>query len=536
LLGNALGSSLADHNTSTRSTQENTLNTAAQAANSGDSGNGLSLNGSGEGLHVPAGGGLTYNPQPVSLGNDELLGQCAAPDGWGSTPSYSDQSHTVGRGDTVESLARRYYGDDWRAGVTAIISANDLSANKLGSPMIYSGDNLNVPDLQRYVDQGASLSDMGRVAGNIIAGNQRGIDSYNAWLDQQAQIAAAANNYTDANGMRVGPTIQRAEAMGLGSGATPAIGVGTAPDTYTTSLDRALGSYEATFAGATRIAAGLGGGLTYLGTLIATGGDTEAAAYVKEQTEQALSYRIRSAGGQEAADTFATALAPAAKWLGNLKQETGDYYYDKSGPVAGALGYTAPDALLSLIPVAPKAFGSLGGAIAENAFTGPIAGSLRAQIGAVGDLTEIVGANSEVRLSATQLRNTPGVATVSSELAPASGSWLEASVPTAIPAQVGDALAGQSFKAFGDLRQAIWEQIGSNSELNSGFSRANLAKMNDGLSPSAPTNYLTESGAFGDSFNIHHAIPIENGGAVYDLSNLRIVSPKIHFDIHYGPN
>nr|WP_288410501.1 hypothetical protein [uncultured Herbaspirillum sp.] len=108
-------------------------------------------------------------------------------------------------------------------------------------------------------------------------------------------------------------------------------------------------------------------------------------------------------------------------------------------------------------------------------------------------------------------------------------------MPTPIPAQVGEALAGQSFNTFGNLRQAIWEQIGSNPELNSGFSRANLAKMNDGLAASAPADWLTETGAFGDSFNIHHANPIELGGAVYDLSNLQIVSPKVHFDIHYGP-
>jgi hypothetical protein len=170
-------------------------------------------------------------------------------------------------------------------------------------------------------------------------------------------------------------------------------------------------------------------------------------------------------------------------------------------------------------------------------------GSRYSQWGAVGDLSRsnavgevgVVG-NGEVKLSATQLRSTPGIATVSGDLTPASGSWLDAGVPTPIPAQVGNALAGRSFNTFGDLRQAIWEQIGSNPELNGGFSRANLAKMNDGLAPSAPTDWLNETGAFGDSFNIHHADPIEFGGAVYDLSNLRIVSPKVHFDIHYGPN
>ena len=34
-------------------------------------------------------------------------------------------------------------------------------------------------------------------------------------------------------------------------------------------------------------------------------------------------------------------------------------------------------------------------------------------------------------------------------------------------------------------------------------------------------------------FHLHHDIPIELGGAVYDLSNIRIVSPKVHLELHY---
>jgi hypothetical protein len=36
----------------------------------------------------------------------------------------------------------------------------------------------------------------------------------------------------------------------------------------------------------------------------------------------------------------------------------------------------------------------------------------------------------------------------------------------------------------------------------------------------------------GMRFNLHHIEPIESGGAVYDLSNLQIVSSKVHFEIH----
>ncbi|WP_157215363.1 LysM peptidoglycan-binding domain-containing protein [Flavisphingomonas formosensis] len=144
-------------------------------------------------------------------------------------------------------------------------------------------------------------------------------------------------------------------------------------------------------------------------------------------------------------------------------------------------------------------------------------------------------AETEVPLTAGQLRGAPGVATASGDLAPASGRWLDPGVPTPIPGQVADALVGRNFNSFNDLRSAIWEQIGGNAELNGGFSRGNLGQMNAGNAPFAPSEYLADSGAFGERFNLHHIDPIANGGPVYDLSNLRIVSPKVHYSIHYGP-
>lgn len=137
-------------------------------------------------------------------------------------------------------------------------------------------------------------------------------------------------------------------------------------------------------------------------------------------------------------------------------------------------------------------------------------------------------------LTATQLRNMPGITTVSRDLEPISGAWLDAGKPTPIPAQVGQALAGKRFNTFADLRSAIWENIGSNPDLTAGFSRRNIVQMQNGFAPFAPSEYLNESGAFGQSFNLHHEVPISEGGSVYDLSNLQIVSPRTHNDIHYG--
>ncbi|WP_412072352.1 hypothetical protein [Pseudomonas fluorescens] len=36
------------------------------------------------------------------------------------------------------------------------------------------------------------------------------------------------------------------------------------------------------------------------------------------------------------------------------------------------------------------------------------------------------------------------------------------------------------------------------------------------------------------SYALHHAIPVSENGGVYDMDNLRIVTPAAHNTIHYG--
>ena len=124
----------------------------------------------------------------------------------------------------------------------------------------------------------------------------------------------------------------------------------------------------------------------------------------------------------------------------------------------------------------------------------------------------------------------------SGELSPASGAWLDPAQPAPIPAQVAEVLNGQKFSSFGDLRSAIWQTIAGNDELNGGFSPANLAIMGEGNAPFAPRIFQTsELSDAGLRFNLHHIEPVGLGGSVYDLSNLQIVSPSVHYSIHYGP-
>ena len=55
------------------------------------------------------------------------------------------------------------------------------------------------------------------------------------------------------------------------------------------------------------------------------------------------------------------------------------------------------------------------------------------------------------------------------------------------------------------------------------FSLYNKSDIKNGLSPSVPAS---EQVGGRKKLEIHHTQPISEGGAVYDMDNLRIVTPK----------
>jgi hypothetical protein len=128
-------------------------------------------------------------------------------------------------------------------------------------------------------------------------------------------------------------------------------------------------------------------------------------------------------------------------------------------------------------------------------------------------------------------RYQPGVVTYGDDLVAASGRWLDAGIPAPIPLQVAKQLQGRSFQTFDDLRGAVWQAVARDAELSKGFGLKNLQQMESGYAPFAPRAFQDE--AFGLRFNLHHVRTIGNGGPVYDLSNIRIVSPKTHYGLHY---
>jgi len=139
--------------------------------------------------------------------------------------------------------------------------------------------------------------------------------------------------------------------------------------------------------------------------------------------------------------------------------------------------------------------------------------------------------------TADQLRSATGAATGGTRLPRISdgADWLLSTQGRVgvIPRQVADALRGQTFKNFRELREAIWRAVAADSVLSQGFGPVNIRRMQRGRAPFATPAEQTGRAIHQRVFNIHHIDPIEGGGGVYDLDNLIVVSPAYHDQIHY---
>lgn len=100
-----------------------------------------------------------------------------------------------------------------------------------------------------------------------------------------------------------------------------------------------------------------------------------------------------------------------------------------------------------------------------------------------------------------------------------------------IPARIAAQLKGKHFQSFRKFREAFWTLVGNDEFLSKTFAAHNIAAMKGGYAPA-----LREEDCYGSqvTLQIHHIQPISKGGAVYDMDNLRIVTPKAHNRIHYG--
>jgi hypothetical protein len=142
-------------------------------------------------------------------------------------------------------------------------------------------------------------------------------------------------------------------------------------------------------------------------------------------------------------------------------------------------------------------------------------------------------------LNATTLRKSPGKAIGGEDLPKIGSRWFESSegrMVGEIPQQVATKLRGQTFKNFDDFRSKFWKAVSEVPEIANDFLPENRLRMSNGHAPYVP---LGAESASHNTFILHHINPIHNGGGVYDLGNLVVVSPKYHNVIlppnfHYG--
>lgn len=112
------------------------------------------------------------------------------------------------------------------------------------------------------------------------------------------------------------------------------------------------------------------------------------------------------------------------------------------------------------------------------------------------------------------------------------GIWLAGAgtgLGAPIPTRIADVLRGQKFRDFDAFRAAFWTAVGNDPELLSQFKPTNRGKLLNGKAPFAQR---PEHNGENARYEIHHIEHIKNGGAVYDVDNLSVVTPKRHVEIH----
>ena len=128
------------------------------------------------------------------------------------------------------------------------------------------------------------------------------------------------------------------------------------------------------------------------------------------------------------------------------------------------------------------------------------------------------------------LRHLPGQ--VSGKGQKVSGTWLaDANQGTGspIPSQIADKLRGRTFSNFDGFREAFWQEVSKDPELSKQFIPANVTRAATGRAPRAR---FADTVGKRRSFEIHHITPISQGGEVYNVDNMGVMTPKRHIDTH----
>ncbi|WLI10059.1 MULTISPECIES: hypothetical protein [Pseudomonas] len=131
-------------------------------------------------------------------------------------------------------------------------------------------------------------------------------------------------------------------------------------------------------------------------------------------------------------------------------------------------------------------------------------------------------------------RDDPGVAMGFGESV--SGVWLGEVARTdgaPIPSQIADQLRGKEFANFHRFREAFWRTVAADISLNTQFNATNLRFMRKGSAPFPITNDQYGGRV---KFELHHRLEIAQGGGVYDMENIVVMTPRRHVLVHKGGN
>lgn len=127
-------------------------------------------------------------------------------------------------------------------------------------------------------------------------------------------------------------------------------------------------------------------------------------------------------------------------------------------------------------------------------------------------------------------RHLPGVVTGNGQQV--TGNWLNKAgeqLGAPIPRQIADKLRGKQFASFDLFRKAFWQEVAKDDNLSKQFKSGNLGNIKNGKAPSPK-----ESDQVGErvKYELHHINHIKDGGEVYNVDNLSIMTPRRHIDIH----
>lgn len=129
-------------------------------------------------------------------------------------------------------------------------------------------------------------------------------------------------------------------------------------------------------------------------------------------------------------------------------------------------------------------------------------------------------------------RQDPGIASGNGEFV--SGIWLgtrSRSGGAPIPKQIADKLRGREFSNFRAFREALWRAVSDDLELATQFTANNVQEMSNGRAP-----FSRKADRLGGQvkLELHHVNQISRDGEIFDMDNIRIVTPKRHSEIHKG--